>query len=99
VTLIDGSVTYRPLVEQTAIIVEDRGEHRSMSELPSINYRCAHCGATATYQLVPGSAPETHEEHPSIPPSEIPSIDFRCLRCGASQTYTLVPESVRDQPK
>lgn len=98
VTLIDGLVTYRPLVEQTAITVEDQGEHLSMSELPSINYVCAHCGASATYQLVPNIAGETHQ-HASIAPSEIPSIDFRCSRCGASQTYKLVPDSVRDQPE
>jgi uncharacterized Zn finger protein len=62
-----------------------------MAELPSINYVCSHCGATATFQLVPGAA---HEPGPTAP-SEIPSIDLRCLRCGTVQTYRLVPESVR----
>lgn len=69
-----------------------------MSELPSIDYMCAHCGSSSTYQLVPDVAGETHE-HASVAPSEIPSIDFTCSHCGASQTYMLVPNSVRNPPE
>jgi DNA-directed RNA polymerase subunit RPC12/RpoP len=63
-----------------------------MTDLPSIKYACSHCGATATFQLVPGAA---HEPGPTAAPSEVPSIDFRCLRCGTVQTYRLVPEDVQ----
>jgi DNA-directed RNA polymerase subunit RPC12/RpoP len=63
-----------------------------MSNLPSINYVCSHCGAAATFQLVPGAA---HHPGPASPPSEVPSIDFRCARCGTVQTYKVVPENVR----
>jgi DNA-directed RNA polymerase subunit RPC12/RpoP len=61
-----------------------------MTDLPSINYVCSHCGAAATYRLVPGAP---HE--PAAPPRETPSIDFRCLRCGTVRTYRLVPDNVQ----
>lgn len=95
VTLIDGAVTYRPLFEQKANTVQDRGEHLSMSERPSIDYMCAHCGASSTYQLVPDAARGTHEPV-SIGPSVV-SIDFSCSRCGTIQTYMLVPDRLGDQ--
>jgi uncharacterized Zn finger protein len=57
---------------------------------PSIDYSCAHCGHSQTYQLVPEVAPAAGAH---AAPREIPSIDLRCLRCGTSQTYKLVPES------
>ena len=63
-----------------------------MSQTPSIDYKCTHCGAQQTYQLVPLEARPNEDEVEAIP-DEIPSIDLRCSRCGASQTYKLVPES------
>jgi DNA-directed RNA polymerase subunit RPC12/RpoP len=63
-----------------------------MTDLPSINYVCSHCGATATFHLVPAAG---HGLGTTAAPREIPSIDFRCLRCGAVQTYMLVPENVQ----
>jgi DNA-directed RNA polymerase subunit RPC12/RpoP len=98
VTLIDACNVSAARRTDIAITLEDQGEHLSMSELPSINYMCANCGATATYQLVPNVAEETHH-HASVAPSEIPSIDFRCSHCGARQTYMLVPDNARDQPE
>jgi DNA-directed RNA polymerase subunit RPC12/RpoP len=62
-----------------------------MNQTPSIDYRCSHCGARQTYELVPLEARPTEDEVEAIP-HEIPSIDLRCSRCGASQTYKLVPE-------
>jgi DNA-directed RNA polymerase subunit RPC12/RpoP len=64
-----------------------------MSQTPSIDYKCTHCGAEQIYQLVPLEARPTQSEVEAMP-HEIPSLDFRCSRCGASQTYKLVPESV-----
>jgi len=63
-----------------------------MADLPSINYVCSHCGAAATYHVVP-AAPD--EAGATAPPSEIPAIDFRCLRCGTVQAYKVVPERVQ----
>lgn len=61
-----------------------------MSQIPSIDYTCTHCGARQIFQLVPAEQRPT-EEQVQAEPHDIPSIDFRCSRCGASQTYTLVP--------
>lgn len=68
-----------------------------MSERPSIDYTCAHCGASSTYQLVPDAARGTHGPV-SIGPS-VASIDFSCSRCGTIQTYMLVPDRMGDQPE
>ncbi len=88
-------------LEYCEIAICDEGKVYSAGRVPPTPegiYMCAHCGATAIYQLVPNVAGETHQPA-SIAPSEIPSIDFRCSRCGARQTYMLVPDSVRDQPE
>ena len=69
-----------------------------MSAIPSIDYRCARCGASSTYQLVPQAAGGT-DPPVSVGPGETPSIDFRCSACGTSQTYKLVPDNVRNQPE
>jgi hypothetical protein len=61
-----------------------------MSNTPSIDYSCPHCGATTTYQLVP-SATQNRERNATAPARPIPSLDFSCSRCGASHTYTLMP--------
>jgi hypothetical protein len=61
-----------------------------MSEIPSIDYSCARCGARHIYQLVAAEERPT-EEQANGAPHRIPSLDFTCSRCGASQTYTLVP--------
>jgi DNA-directed RNA polymerase subunit RPC12/RpoP len=68
-----------------------------MSQTPSIDYRCTHCGAEQIYELVPLKARPTEDEVEARP-HEIPSIDFRCSRCGVSQTYKLVPESAVRAP-
>ena len=68
-----------------------------MSERPSIDYMCAHCGASSTYQLVPDATRGT-DQPVSIGPSVV-SIDFSCSRCGAIQTYMLVPDRMGDQPE
>jgi DNA-directed RNA polymerase subunit RPC12/RpoP len=64
-----------------------------MSQGPSIDYSCPHCGARQTYQLVPMGAGERAEESAGRQPREIPSIDLTCSRCGAAQTYELVPQT------
>lgn len=61
-----------------------------MSQIPSIDYTCARCGARSIYQLVPLEERPTEEQVRAIP-HDIPSIDLRCSQCGASQTYKLVP--------
>jgi DNA-directed RNA polymerase subunit RPC12/RpoP len=61
-----------------------------MSEVASIDYSCARCGARHTYQLVATEERPT-EEQANAAPRDIPSLDFTCSRCGAVQTYTLAP--------
>jgi DNA-directed RNA polymerase subunit RPC12/RpoP len=61
-----------------------------VTEIPSIDYSCARCGARHIYQLVPAEQRPT-EDDVNAAPHQIPSLDFRCSRCGASQTYTLAP--------
>jgi DNA-directed RNA polymerase subunit RPC12/RpoP len=68
-----------------------------MSQTPSIDYRCARCGARRIYQLVPLEQRPTEDEVRATR-HEIPSIDLRCSRCGASQTYKLVPDRVLRTP-
>ena len=74
----------------------------TMGQTPSIDYRCARCGAPRIYQLGPLAARPTEDEVRAMP-HQIPLIDLRCSRCGASQTYKLVPDSVvhpvSDRPK
>jgi hypothetical protein len=65
-----------------------------MSNTPSIDYSCRHCGATTTYQLVP-SATRDQDRKASAAARPIPSLDFSCSRCGASHTYTLMPVTAR----
>jgi predicted nucleic-acid-binding Zn-ribbon protein len=50
----------------------------------TLDYTCAHCGATETYTLVP-AARET-----DAPARPVPELDFTCSSCGATDTYTLV---------
>ena len=65
----------------------------SMSDAPSIDYRCTGCGTRHIYQLVPLEARTTGAGVNAIA-HEAPSIDLRCSSCGANQTYKLVPDSV-----
>jgi len=58
---------------------------------PSIDYTCAHCGASLTYRLVPEVAPDPGA---SVAPQQTPSIDLSCSKCGGSQRYKIVPDSV-----
>jgi hypothetical protein len=61
-----------------------------MSQTPSIDYSCPHCGAHQTYHLVPVE-PGEETRAPAVSAEQTPSINFRCSSCGASATYTLVP--------
>jgi DNA-directed RNA polymerase subunit RPC12/RpoP len=61
-----------------------------MSEIPSIDYSCARCGARHIYQLVAAHERPT-EEQANTAPHPTPSLDFTCSRCGTSHTYTLMP--------
>jgi predicted nucleic-acid-binding Zn-ribbon protein len=51
----------------------------------TLDYTCAHCGATETYTLVP-----VERETDDAPARPAPELDFTCSSCGATDTYQLV---------
>jgi hypothetical protein len=61
-----------------------------MAEVPVLDWRCTHCGAAETWQLVkpePGDQPR-----PLIDWSgNVPTMDWRCSKCGVATTWQLVP--------
>ena len=61
-----------------------------MVDVPVLDWRCTHCGAATTWQLV---KPEPGQRaKPLIDWSgNVPTLDWRCSRCGVATTWQLVP--------
>jgi 5-methylcytosine-specific restriction endonuclease McrA len=62
-----------------------------VAELPNLEYTCAKCGSSETFELVPASPSERATVHISAETREPTELDFICSQCGARETFQLVP--------
>jgi RNase P subunit RPR2 len=60
-----------------------------MTQHPTLDWTCAHCGAHETWDLVKREEP--HREDAPGAPSQRPTLDWTCAVCGTTDTYMLVP--------
>jgi RNase P subunit RPR2 len=67
-----------------------------MSDVPTLDWTCAHCGNNMTLELVMLSPSEGgHQRTEPMGSQEAPRLDWTCSRCGTTETYMLVASSPR----
>jgi ribosomal protein S27AE len=62
-----------------------------MRQIATLDWTCAHCGATETWQLVMVDHRDPAEgEEPAVADHPLPTLDWSCAKCGSTETWQLV---------